>query len=500
MAIYDVPIGTQQVLAVKDRNDNYISVLDGVTIDESVKNKTTLNFKTIVTSKDTYEIGNHIYCRDETTPGYEIYIFVGLITDIDISLTCPGGSLIADITCIDYSIVLDNIIIAEEYEEELLYNIVADIYNKYLIDEYPGMGTMPNDYDTIKKAVFSYISISEAFDYLCAETAYNWRINTSAWINFFYRDDYTCLDMNMSNIYDIQIKKTLENYRNRQYLKGGFDTTSLITREMPTPKPDSTSKAYFTRYPLAKVPTILIDNTTVSAASVGIEGIDVDKWFYWSKGSTQINHNTAMATTLTSAQTLSITYYGMIKILIMADNVDGQTEMKENQHYSSGIYSKIEEVASIETRDEAINYANGRLYQYNQMPESISIKANCYRHVGELININYTGLTDDQLYFIESRQITYNNKTFFYDYNVLNGESLSNWTEFFRKIQLKSNDMLINEDTLLIKLQQQAEFIDVCNEYDIMRTTPLYLSDSLLLSDSLVLGGSVVQSEILYDV
>jgi hypothetical protein len=292
----------------------------------------------------------------------------------------------------------------------------------------------------------------------------------------------------------------METYRNQQYVRAGYDTTDLQIREILTPKPDSTSKAFFSRYPVAKVPTILIDNTTVSAASVGIEGIDEDKLFYWSKGSTQINHNTAVGTTITSAQTLSMTYYGLIKILIQADNVDGQDEMKSNMYDSQGLFSNIIEVSAIEEREEAVSYANGLLYKYNSIPESITVKTNCYRNIGELVQINYADLLDDDLYFIESMDIEYYAKTFWYTYKILNGESLGNWTEFFRSIEKKSNDMLINEDVQLIKLQQQAEFIDVCNEYGIVVGLDSgYYLDTTFILDTATLG-ILMSSSIEYDI
>jgi hypothetical protein len=510
MAIVDVPKGTQQVLKVyikteSDSSPVEKSVLNGININESVKNKSTCNFSIITTSKNQYEIGNFVKIVDETTADNYINLFVGIITDINIRAYSIGGDLIASISCIDFSTVLDNIIVSEVYENETLHDIIADLGYKYLYsynDEYIDYYSCQPGGEPIIKAVFDYISFSDVLNYLCDETANNWIINITRWqhitdtvLHIFPRENDTCLDINKENIYDIEVSKTLEDYRNRQYLKAGYDTTDTQTREILTPKPDGNSKAFFARYPVAKVPTILVDNVTVSSASVGIDGVDEDKWYYWSKGSQQINQS-SMATTLTSAQTISMTYQGLIKILIQADNTDGQDSTKANMYNSSGIFTKITEVAAIEEREEAVNYANGLLYKYRNMPEKITVRTNCYRHVGELVNINYPEILDDDLYFIESRNITYDSKYFYYEYNVLNGESLGNWTEFFRNIQKKSNDMLINQDVLLIKLQQQAEFIDVCNEYGITIALPS-LVGTMEVGDTL---GTVFYDQIEYDV
>lgn len=509
MAIIDVPVGTQQVvkLYIKTESDSVPvekSVLDGISIDESVKNRATCNFSVITSSINEYEIGNYVLIIDDTTPVDFYNLFVGFITDINIKPLVIGGQLKADISCIDLSIICDNIIVCETYENKTLKYIVADLVYKYLYlyqKEAINWYACPDGGEPIVKAVFNYITLTDVFNYLADETVCNWRIvpfwtNYDGLLEFSYRDNNTTLDIEKSNIFDIEVSKTLENYRNRQFLKAGYDTTDVQTREIPTPKPDSNSKAFFVRYPVAKVPTILIDGATVSSASVGIEGIDENKWFYWSKGSSQINQDTAVSTTLTSAQTLSITYQGLIKILIQADNADGQESTKANMYDSSGIFSKITEVGAIETREEAVNYANGMLYKYRYMPQKITLITNCFRKVGQLVKINYPEILDDDLYFIESLKMTYTGKYLRYTYNVLNGESLGNWTEFFKNIQKKSNDMLINEDVLLIKLQQQAEFIDMCNEYDILVTIPARVG-TFKVGETL---GTVVTNEIKYDV
>jgi hypothetical protein len=508
MSIIDVPIGTQQSLKVyiKTASDSVPivkSVLDGIIISESVKNKATCEFSVVTSSKNEYEIGNFVKLMDYTTVGNEFNLFIGIAVDIKVRPLVIGGELIATISCVDLSIIYDNILIAETYENMTLRDIAYDILSKYTINEYinwlrtPAFAT-----DLIIKAVFNYISISDAFNYLCDELAVNFKIGIDAYdgyAHFFYRDQSTTLDIDKSNIFDIEVSKTLETYRNQQYVKAGYDTTDLQSREILTPKPDGASKAFFTRYPIAKVPTILIDNTTVSAVSVGIEGVDTDKLFYWSKGSTQINHNTAVGTTLTSAKTLSMTYYGLIRILIQADNVEGQDECKTNMYDTQGIFSNIVEVSAIEERAEAIAYANGLLYKYNKMPESITIKTNCFRQVGELVQVNYPEILDDDLYFIEAMDIDYYAKTFWYSYKILNGESLGNWTEFFRTIEKKSSDMLINEDVQLIKLQQQAEFYDVCSEYDIVvgLDAGWYLDTTFILDIATL--GILMSSSIEYD-
>ena len=468
-------------------------------INSSTNNRRTASFEYIGSDKNEIKLGNHIEMYDDVI---QDYIYRGFVNDIDINPTLKNkNELFINISCVDYSSRLDNVLINEVFEEESIRHVIVYIYNKYVNNEWIFFGYHPDIFYDLycKKFVFNYISITEAFDYIAKEIGCIWEISTNQILNFRYREDTFGEDILKSNIYEIKINKTLENFRNQQYIKAGWDTTNLQSGEILTPKPDNASKAYFTRYPLAKVPTIYIDNVAVAETSVGIDGIDSDKWFYWSKGKNQINHNTAVSTTLTSSQTVSANYYGLIKILVKADNLESQTEMNQNMIYSSGLFSKIEDVSKIETREEAINFANGTLAKYRKTPETVQLEANCFREVGTLVKIDYEGLTDDDLYFIESMDISYREGNFYYSYKCVNGEALGDWRNFFSNIDRKSSDMLINEDVQVIKLQSNLDIYETSGAINIVKTTPIFIGTSTIVSVTTYVGGGIVTAETLYD-
>lgn len=484
-------------------NDIEKSVLyDTLNISNSVANRSECSFEIYVDSKNEIVQGNHVDIILGMNVDNDFIMFAGRIVSINVAPIVQGGTLLkASIKCVDYNHVLDRILVAEEYIDKTIYYIVNDIYEKYLINEWVAIYTYPGVDVTIEKAVFSYITISECFRYLCDETAYNYIVQNDGWIDFFYKEDMIIDNIDKSHIFDISVDMTLDNYRNRQFIKGGYDETT-VTDEVLTPAPDNATTTFFSRYPLGTVPTVKISGTTVTAASVGIDGIDEDKWFYWNKGINKLSQNVELLPTLTSGN-VSMSYKGLIKILIQADNVEGQTEMTENETsdsvWGTGVYSNIMEVPSIQTRNEAINYANGMLYKYQNIPECVNIKSFVYRPVGYMLQIDYTGLTNDQYYFIESVNIYSEAGRIRYDYKMLNGESLSNWTEFFRNIN-KRQDMLINDDVQLIKLQRQPEEFDICSEYDISIRSPLYLSGSVTISEYRILGGVAVYGKNYYPV
>jgi len=84
-----------------------------------------------------------------------------------------------------------------------------------------------------------------------------------------------------------------------------------LSKYFHLPKPDSITRTFLARYPLASVPTIYVDDVAVAAGDVGINGLDTGKKWYWNKGSATITHDTGQAV-LTDENTLTMTYYGLV--------------------------------------------------------------------------------------------------------------------------------------------------------------------------------------------
>src|SRR5512136_2779842 len=101
---------------------------DSLSISESVSNRATANFDILVNSKDEIKAGNPVDIFDG-----DIYLFTGRVKNIKIRPIVIGGQLIASVNCVDYNSVLDRILVAEEYVNKSMYEIIEDIYNKYLI-------------------------------------------------------------------------------------------------------------------------------------------------------------------------------------------------------------------------------------------------------------------------------------------------------------------------------------------------------------------------------
>jgi len=92
-------------------------------------------------------------------------------------------------------------------------------------------------------------------------------------------------------------------YRTAQFVLGGVEKTVLQDESR---KGDSNTIAWPMKFQLATVPTVTVNTV---AKTVGINGLDTGKDFYWSKGDPNITQDSA-ATKLTSSDTLRVLYYG----------------------------------------------------------------------------------------------------------------------------------------------------------------------------------------------
>jgi hypothetical protein len=454
-----------------------------LTINDNINARSTSRF--IWDTTATVSVGQEVIITNDGTR-----VFGGTIDTFVKRPLYPGATQIRyDVTCIDYNQLADRKRVAVSYENKSAFYIVNDIVNSYLSAESVTTGTMQTGVN-ISKATFNRKTAAECFDYIKNSTGLNWNIDYTKELSLFYREDYTGTSLTEADILDIEVENTRQEYRNRQFIRAGQDETDQQSGELPTPKPDGNSKTFVLRYPLAKEPSIIVNGTTVSTSDVGINGLESGKKWYWNKNDRVIVHD-ASETTLSGTDSLAVTYTGLIKIVVQADNSSQQTS-RASVEGGSGIYEAIEDVASIDDRQAALDYANGLLRKYANIPEIISIRTQSFRRAGQLVNITYANMGISGQYLIESVEISERQGQIFYNLRCLSGESLGSWVEFFRKLRKDSSDFLINQDEVLVILNSFSEEIEHYSTTYIQSFDALYPSDDLYPADDLYPNTAIV--------
>lgn len=397
--------------------------------------------------------------------------FTGTIDRI-VELQLMGTSTLAySVECVDYNQVCDRHLVAAVYENQTLKQIVEDIVTDCLTGESittTNVETGP----TITKAVFNYKYVNEVFNELAELTGYSWYIDYDKDLHFFARETNVApfsLTDDSRNYRDVQVTKTREQYRNKQYVRAGQDITDQQTAEKPTPKPDGVTKTFVLKYPVAQVPTVEVNSV---AQTVGIRDVDSGKQWYWSKGDNTITQDNSEAV-LTDTDVLEVTYYGLFPILIQTQ-LDQEIATRVTAEGGSGIYEAIDEDGNIDKQDLAIDKAAGLLRKYGSIPQIVEFETDADGlAAGQLLTINITAHNLNGQYLIDSVAAQDKSGIFLrYRVRALSGESLGGWVEFFRKLAAAGKTYVIRENEVLILVRNLTDQVICGDDFTASSATP----------------------------
>ena len=424
-----------------------------------------------------------------------VKIFAGSI--VSHKRISPRGTSLKryDIKCSDYNELCDRRLVAASYTGQTVTYVVNDIIDTILADEGVTAGTINGDAYTFVNVVFNYKTVAECLNQIKDNTGLNWNIDYDKKLNLFYRNDivgepFTNL---LANYIDMEVENDKESYRNVQYLRAGYDKTPTITKEKVAPKPDGISRKFRLRFPIAEVPTIYVNDVAISNSDMGINGIQDDKKWYWSKGEKDIIQDDS-ETVLSDSDTLTVTYKGLRRIIVKSENVQQQNERAGNG-LGSGVYEDIDIAAMINDKNTAMDFAKGLLNKYADIPQKVQILTKEFRKAGQIIQITSPKLGIDGEYLIESVDISEESGEFFYDIKALSGEALGSWTEYFRKLKGKYNEYIETENEYLIVALDPQEAINIDGSVEFEFTNALYPAVNLYPSDSLYPNTAILDTE-----
>ncbi len=169
---------------------------------------------------------------------------------------------------------------------------------------------------------------------------------------------------------------TLENsadlYRNRQTVKGAIDTATFTQKFIG----DEQATTWNVANPLTKAPTIRLNG---QLKTVGVQGVDTGKDFYYQAGSTAITQDSG-GTLLVKTDTLTVTYTGDFEVNVTISNTGqfpGTTSIAQMAAIdnSSGIYEAVEDVSGQGmSKAAATTLANQLLVRYGKIGRTLTFK------------------------------------------------------------------------------------------------------------------------------
>jgi hypothetical protein len=304
-----------------------------------------------------FEYGEEVKIRDDN---YDM-VFGGLVSESTVTLMNPRtGSLLHSLRVWDYHSLADGRQFIGAYVTTTGDAIVRDILT-ILAEEGISEGEIQGSDVTLENIIFNYITCAEALDKVKDLCGFTWFINEEKKLYFVDRATFAAawniVDGSEMYMEGVTLATGNPEYRNIQYIQGGQAET--IERTEPFIG-DGTNRNFTLGYPVAKVPTITLNELP---QSVGIKGVETGKNFYWSKGDAVITQEQA-DTVLTASDDLQVTYTGSFKIMVKVSQAAEITRQQINQGWGTGKIERKDVDTTLQSLDSAIDAAKAKLANY----------------------------------------------------------------------------------------------------------------------------------------
>ncbi|MEY2669792.1 MAG: hypothetical protein RLZZ577_108 [Bacteroidota bacterium] len=465
------------------------------TISSKINARSTLNIEVVDKLSATITNGKSFTIYN----GVDV-LFQGIIVNIDTKEIYPSY-LQYSLSIVDNSAIADKRIIAKVYENELAGDIVKDLITVILGEEGITEGTI-QDGITIEKAVFNYIKVSQALDYIKNVTGYIWNIDNDKKLHFFARSTNTA-SWELTDLVQhskFTQKTEMDTYRNTQFVRGGKGKTATQTNETPSPKPDGESRNFVLRFPVAEAPTIEINLNSggwvaIATGDVGINGLNTGKKWYYSYGSNILTQDSTQ-TVLATVDAIRVTYIGLRNLFTKVENlieIDARALIESN----TGIYENMAIEKSITESAQALQFGNGLLEKFAEIKDKVTFSTEVAGlEAGQLLTITKTLYSISDTFLIESINIRpRDNLSIEYTVTCLDGVCVGGWEEFFKTLIKDSRDFSIQENEVLILLNNVTETGSIEGSIDVDIFNALYPANDLYPANNLY-PNNLVASEV----
>lgn len=430
---------------------------------------------------------------DKTASGYrppsgapvEIYdnannlVFGGFVQNPQSNLIMGTSASTIPVNCTDNQSITDRKLVIESYDGWTAGAIVNDLISKYLAVEGISAGHI-QDGPIVTRAVFPYIQATQAMNDLAQLAGYSWQINADKTLDF--GDGTTNIApwnvTSTSPIRNVSVKRNTDKYRNRQYIRGGMDTTAVQTQKFAG---DGQNQTFTVAYPLAATPTLSINGTAVPASDVGIQGVDQNKQWYWNKNSQTISQDASQAplkgaTSTTPADVLSVQYQGYYPIIVVVDAGGAIQNQKTVEGSTTGIWENVVTDSSLDTTTAAQNKANAMLQQYASVASEVQFDTDTAGlGVGQIITIDLPqeGLSSTQCLIDQVTIVDYTaTGDLRYTVHCVDGQARGHWSSFFTNMSQQSTSQGIRENEVIVKIKSANDNIKVTDSLSISRMAP----------------------------
>ncbi len=422
-------------------------IIDGVSyafrdpaeIDDNVESRSVAYFDIVDESAAfTFEVGNPVSV--EKPSGTPIWKGV-LLKPVCVRY---GSLTVWEMTAVDWHYLADKRLVAASYLNQPAGTIVESIRSTYLAEEGVVVGNIETG-PTVTTAVFNYVGADRAIGKLAELAGFTWWIDLDKRLYFQARESTAApWQLSAQNMLDRAptVDKSQPLYRNRQYVRGGFDKTELQTEHFAG---DSERRTFTVGYPIAEVPTVTLNG---GAQTVGILGIDSGKDWYWNKESKEIVQDSA-GTVLVAVDDLQVDYIGLYPIVAVSEDLSLIAARAAAETSGSGKVEAIIDDRTLDEREQAFELAAAKILR--NAVDSYTVKFETTRPglaVGQLITVDgpLMGMPDGEKLLVANVQRKVWADHDEWKVTAVGGPVVEDWTFYIDQLADKADVFVVRDN------------------------------------------------------
>ena len=363
---------------------------------------------------------------------------------------------------VSYDQLCDRYHVQAVYVNQTIKQIIADAFtNSNHCDIYlEGVEAATNVQDgpaPIEKLVANWITVTDLLSDLSKLTGYKWFIDSDKSLHFFERSTtpapFGLTDTSL-NYAKFKLKRTRQDYRNVQIVRGGTTTTDTQTEVFAG---DGKRRTFTLKYPVNDMSSVRIKRSGGAWTDqiVAVQGTEGAEWTYL-KGSANISQATS-GTVLAGVDDVEVVYIGDFPIMYKAPR-DDEIEARKAIEGGGGIYEHVEFDDSIEEDAAAARKANSLLDSYAKIPRAITFDTNTRGlKAGQAISIVLSRYKLDDVFLItrvDTKDLA--GKHLVYTVRCV-GSEYDSWVQYFRDAFKRPKRLVARENETLLLLRSLRE-------------------------------------------
>lgn len=411
-------------------------------------------------------------------------IWSGTIDDVGENEPVKDAVAFFPIQAINHNQIMDRYVVVRIYDNVTAGSIIKDAITDFVNVNGENIDTsLVQDGPIIERAVFGYKTMTDVLRELSNISGFSWFVDCDLKLHFEDRATTNApfgLFNGSKNYRKLKIKRTRGQYLNRAILRAGQDTSDSLQEDFAG-DPGTKRQTFTVALTFASKPAVTLDTGGGPVAqTVGERGIDDSSAFQWffRKGEKELSQRSS-DTPISGTDVLSITYNGLFPIVQITEDVD-QIAARAAIEGGGGVYERVEDDESIESRAFAIQKNEAVLRRWGKIPTKARYETDENGlFAGQLQNINLPTRGDDMVGNFLIEEVTARAIPGFkddaqgnpiqvirYQVKILSGEFLGGWVNFFKLWLLTGRSFKLNEEEVIVLVRSFTEGIEMAEAFN----------------------------------